>query len=128
MIYEKHRFDARTQNKPLYGWDRDWEYRHTDVFPALARDGTLAYTEKQQGNSSIVVAKPDGSARRVIYNPAEHGYDPKRLAMGLGEPSSRRGRPTASGSRSASATGSISATAKKPPSCGSGATAAAWSR
>jgi Tol biopolymer transport system component len=31
-----------------------------------------------------VVAKPDGSARRVIYNPAEHGYDPKRLAMGLG--------------------------------------------
>ena len=84
MIYEKHRFDARTQNKPLYGWDRDWEYRHTDVFPALARDGTLAYTEKQQGNSSIVVAKPDGSARRVIYNPAEHGYDPKRLAMGLG--------------------------------------------
>ena len=31
-----------------------------------------------------MVAKPDGSARRVIYNPAEHGYDPKRLAMGLG--------------------------------------------
>ena len=84
VIYEKHSFDARPQNKPLYGWDRDWEYRHTDVFPALARDGTLAYTEKQQGNSSIVVAKPDGSARRVIYNPAEHGYDPKRLAMGLG--------------------------------------------
>ena len=84
VIYEKHRFDARPQNKPLYGWDRDWEYRHTDVFPALARDGTLAYTEKQQGNSSIVVAKADGSARSVIYNPAEHGYDPKRLAMGLG--------------------------------------------
>ena len=84
LIYEKHSFKARPQNKPLYGWDRDWEYRHTDVFPALARDGTLAYTEKQQGNSSIVIAKPDGSERRVIYNPADHGYDPKRLAMGLG--------------------------------------------
>jgi Tol biopolymer transport system component len=84
LIYEKHSFKARPQNKPLYGWDLDWEYRHTDVFPALARDGTLAYTEKQQGNSSIVIAKPDGSERRIIYNPAEHGYDPKRLAMGLG--------------------------------------------
>ena len=84
VIYEKHSFDARPQNKLLYEWDRDWEYRHTDVFPTLAQDGTLAYTEKQQGNSSIIVAKPDGSARRVIYNPADHGYDPKRLAMGLG--------------------------------------------
>ena len=65
-MYEKHEFEARPQNKPLYGWGRDWEYRHTDVFPALARDGTLAYTEKQQGNSSIVIAKPDGSERRVI--------------------------------------------------------------
>jgi hypothetical protein len=46
VIYEKHVFDARPQNKLLYGWDRDWEYRHSDVFPALARDGTLAYTEK----------------------------------------------------------------------------------
>ena len=77
-------FKARSQNKLLYGWGRDWDYRHTDVFPALARDGTLTYTEKQQGNSSIVIAKPDGSERRVIYNPADHGYDPRRLAMGLG--------------------------------------------
>jgi len=84
LIYEKHSFAARPQNKPLYGWDADWEYRHTDVFPVLAPDGTLAYTEKQQGNSSIIIAKLDGSGRRVIYNPADHGYDPKRLAMGLG--------------------------------------------
>ena len=84
LIYEKHNFTARSQNKPLYSWDRDWAYRHSDVFPALAPDGTLAYTEKQQGNSSIVIARPDGSGRRVVYDPAEHGYDPRRLAMGLG--------------------------------------------
>src|SRR5262249_4216140 len=57
--------------------------RHTDVFPVLARDGTLAFTEKQQGNSSIVIMKPDGSGRRNVYNPADHGLDPKALAMGL---------------------------------------------
>jgi Tol biopolymer transport system component len=83
LIYEKHEFKARPQNKPLYGWDDELEYRHTDVFPALARDGTLAITEKQQGNSSLVVMKPDGSNRRNIYNPADHGFDPKLLNMGL---------------------------------------------
>jgi Tol biopolymer transport system component len=83
LIYEKHEFKARPQNKPLYGWDDELEYRHTDVFPALARDGTLAITEKQQGNSSLVVMKPDGSNKRNIYNPADHGFDPKLLNMGL---------------------------------------------
>ena len=83
IIYEKHEFKARPQNKPLYSWDAEWEYRHTDVFPALARDGTLAITEKQQGNSSLVIMKPDGSNKRNIYNPADHGFDPKLLNMGL---------------------------------------------
>ncbi|QRO01907.1 PD40 domain-containing protein [Archangium violaceum] len=33
VIYEKVGFQARPQNKSLYSWDKDWEYRHTDVFP-----------------------------------------------------------------------------------------------
>ena len=83
VIYEKHEFKARPQNKPLYGWDAEWEYRHTDVFPALARDGTLAITWKQQGNSSIVTMKPDGSDKRTVFNPADHGLEPRFLDMGL---------------------------------------------
>ncbi len=83
MIYEKHGWKSREQNKPLYGWDRDLEYRFTDVFPALARDGTLAITLKQQGNSSLVTMKPDGSDRQTVFNPADHGLDPKFLQMGL---------------------------------------------
>ena len=83
VVYEKHEFRARPQNKPLYGWDKDWEYRHTDVFPALARDGTLALTWKQQGNSSLVIMRPDGSNRRTVFNPADHGLEPRFLDMGL---------------------------------------------
>jgi hypothetical protein len=39
VIYEKLGFRPRTQNRPLYSWDPEWEYRHTDVFPVLTPDG-----------------------------------------------------------------------------------------
>lgn len=83
VLYERHGWTSRVQMKPLYGWDPRLEYRFTDVFPVLARDGTLAVTWKQQGNSSLVTMRPDGSGRRTVFNPAEHGYDPKALDMGL---------------------------------------------
>lgn len=83
MLYEKHGWDSRAQNKPLYGWDPQLEYRFTDVFPVLARDGTLVVTWKQQGSSSLVSMRPDGSNRQTVFNPVEHGFDPKALDMGL---------------------------------------------
>ena len=83
VVYHKVSFDPRRQFKPLYSWDENWDYRFTDVFPVLSRDGTLAITEKQQGNSSIVIMKPDGSDRRKIYDPADHGLSPDILAKGL---------------------------------------------
>ena len=76
MIYEKVEFKARPLNKSLYSWDKDWDYRFTDVFPVLSRAGELAITQKQLGNSSIVIMNADGSNRRNIFNPAEHGLDP----------------------------------------------------
>jgi Tol biopolymer transport system component len=83
VIYEKVGFKARPQFKPLYSWDRNWEYKHTDVFPVLAKDGTLAITEKQQGNSSLVTMNRDGSGRRVVFDVNGKGLDPDLLRKGL---------------------------------------------
>jgi Tol biopolymer transport system component len=83
MVYQKVGFKARAQGNPLYSWDGDWDYRFSDVFSNIARDGTLAFTEKQNGNSSIVIENADGSGRRVLYNPADHGFPPDMLAKGL---------------------------------------------
>ena len=83
VIYEKVGFKARPQFKPLYSWDKDWDYRHTDVFPVLARDGTLAITEKQLGNSSIVTMNRDGSNRRVVFDVNGKGLDPDLVKKGL---------------------------------------------
>ena len=83
LIYEKVGFKARPQFKPLYSWDKDWDYRHTDVFPVLAKDGTLAITEKQLGNSSIVTLNRDGSNRRVVFDVNGKGLDPDLVKKGL---------------------------------------------
>jgi Tol biopolymer transport system component len=83
VIYEKVGFAPRPQDKPLYGWDPDWEYRSTDVFPVLSRGGRLALTQKQLGNSSIVTMKPDGSDQRVVFNSDGKGLDPVLVKKGL---------------------------------------------
>lgn len=82
LIYEKVRFRGWTQNQPLYSWDPDWEYRYTDVFPVLSRDGKLAFTEKG-ANSSIVTMDPDGSNRKRIFDVDGSGLDPALVAKGL---------------------------------------------
>ena len=82
LVYEKVTFRGWTQDQPLYSWDPDWEYRYTDVFPTLARDGTLAFTEKA-ANSSIVTMSPDGSNRRRVYDVGKSDLDPALVSKGL---------------------------------------------
>ena len=82
VIYEKHDFRPRPENQPLYSWDPEWEYRHTDVFPALSRDGKLVFTEKAK-NSSIVIMDPDGSNRRRIFDADTSGLDPAMIQRGM---------------------------------------------
>ena len=53
VVYEKVVFRGWKDNQPLYSWDPDWDYRFCDVFPIMARDGTIVFTEKA-ANSSIV--------------------------------------------------------------------------
>jgi Tol biopolymer transport system component len=83
VIYEKVGFKPREQDKPLYSWDRDWEYRSTDVFPVLSRQGRLALTQKQLGTSSIVTMKPDGSDQKIVFDTANKGLDPVLVKKGL---------------------------------------------
>lgn len=73
MIYEKQAWEpVRPEEKVLYSWDDDWEYRFTDVFPVLSRDGSrFALTEKQLGNSSILTYNMDGSDQRLVFNSAD---------------------------------------------------------
>jgi Tol biopolymer transport system component len=82
VIYEKVDFKPRPQGQLLHSWDPDWEYRHTDVFPALSRDGKLVITEKAQ-NSSIAIMDPDGSNRKRIFEAASAGLDPAKVARGM---------------------------------------------
>lgn len=82
VIYEKVRFRGWTQNQPLYSWDPDFEYRYTDVFPALSRDGKLVITEKGL-NSSIAIMDPDGSNRKRIFDVDGSGLDSALVPKGL---------------------------------------------
>jgi Tol biopolymer transport system component len=68
VIYEKVGFMMRSLEKPLYSWDTEWDYRFTDVFPELSRQGRLAITQKQLGNSSIVTMSPDGLDQKVVFD------------------------------------------------------------
>ncbi len=83
VIYEKVDFAFRAQNKPLYSWDSEWEYRSTDVYPVLSRQGRLCLTQKQLGNSSIVHMKPDGTDQVVAFDAAKAGLDPLLNKKGI---------------------------------------------
>ena len=82
VIYEKVTFRGWTQNQSLYSWDPNREYRYTDVFPGLSRDGKLVITEKNL-NSSIAIMDPDGSNRKRIFESTGEGLDPAMVAKGL---------------------------------------------
>jgi Tol biopolymer transport system component len=91
VIYEKIDFAPRPQNMPLYSWDRNYEYRYTDVFPQLSRDGKLVVTEKD-ADSSIVIMDPDGSNKARVFYAAGKGLafapswspDGQWIAFGFG--------------------------------------------
>ena len=84
VIYEKVAFKpVRPLYKPLFSWDKDYDYQHVDVFPLLSRDGWIVFTEKQLGNSSVWVMRPDGSDKRKVFESSGRGLDEKKVQMGL---------------------------------------------
>lgn len=84
VMYEKVAFQPyRPLFKPLYSWDKDWDYRSVDVFPLMSRDGWIVFTEKQLGNSSVWVMRPDGSGKRKVFESSGRGLDEGKVRMGL---------------------------------------------
>lgn len=85
VVYEKVDFNAvRPMGETLYSWDSNWEYRFTDVFPQLSRNGILAITQKQLGNSSIVTTKPDLSDMQDVFDVYATGQvNASQVAKGL---------------------------------------------
>jgi Tol biopolymer transport system component len=82
VIYEKHNSRPRPENQPLYSWDPAWDYRHSDVFPQLSRDGKLVFTEKAK-NSSVVIMDPSGANRRRVFDADTSGLDPAQVQRGM---------------------------------------------
>jgi Tol biopolymer transport system component len=69
VVYERPLFTPNRQmDKPLYSWDSEYEYRFTDVFPQLSKQGVLAITQKQLGNSSIVTLNPNGTDLKLVFD------------------------------------------------------------
>ena len=84
VIYEKVAFrPSRQLLKPLFSWDKKFEYRFIDVFPMMSKDGWIAYTDKQTGTSSVAVMRPDGSEKRIVFASAGHAIEEAKLRMGL---------------------------------------------
>lgn len=70
--------------KSLYSWDSGWEYRFTDIFPQLSRQGLLAITQKQLGNSSIVMMNSDLSNMKDVFDVfGTHLVNATQVAKGL---------------------------------------------
>jgi len=84
VVYEKVAFQPiRPLYKPLYSWDKNWDYQHVDVFPLMSRDGWIVFTEKQLGNSSIWIMRRDGSQKTKVFESSGRGLDIARVRMGL---------------------------------------------
>lgn len=90
IVYERQDWTPRAQNKLLYSWDPDYEYRYTDVFPSFSVDGKLLITAKDD-DSSVDIMDADGSNReRIFKNELTYAFAPswspdgQRVAFGYG--------------------------------------------
>ncbi|KAK5112705.1 hypothetical protein LTR85_011216 [Meristemomyces frigidus] len=80
VVYEKTGWYTRAKNKQLYSWDPDWDYRFTDVFPALSKQNLLTETSKQSGepdetagNASIVIMYPNQTNEKIAFDTLDTG-------------------------------------------------------
>ena len=74
VVYEKITdVPIRAMNTPLYSLDDDWDYRFSDFFPVLSPLGTLAISQSQLGNGSLVTINPNGTDEKILFDPYSTG-------------------------------------------------------
>jgi Tol biopolymer transport system component len=83
LVYEKTTWAVRPMGKKLYGWDDDWEYRFTDVFPQISKHNVLAITQKQLGNSSVIAMNSNGTNQHPVFNDMDGFADSLMVSKGL---------------------------------------------
>ena len=91
LVYEKVDFRPTAQNTLLYSWSPDYEYRYTDVFPTVAKDGKLVVTEKAVSDGAISIMDADGANKQRIFTAGSGSAfapawspDGQWIAFGLG--------------------------------------------
>ena len=58
----------RAQDKIMYSWQEDWEYRYSDILPRLNSENILALTTQKTGNASVVTMEPNATDQHVAFN------------------------------------------------------------
>jgi Tol biopolymer transport system component len=96
VAYYKFDLTNRAQYTRLYSWDKNREYRYTDVFPTICpKSGRLAITDLDFpfGNptASLSIMNPDGTGRQKIFQRQDGAAlvptwspDCQRVAFGFG--------------------------------------------
>lgn len=72
VVYYKFDPKNRSQYTKLYSWNKDWDYRYTDVFPGVCpKAGRLVVTDLNfpfgNPDASVSVMNPDGTDRKLIF-------------------------------------------------------------
>ncbi|MCO5947997.1 TolB family protein [Mucilaginibacter flavidus] len=68
VVFEKVSFSPRPQNQVLYNWDKNYDYRYTDVFPNFSKYGELVLTDKGT-DSGISIMDAGGTNKKKIFTP-----------------------------------------------------------
>jgi Tol biopolymer transport system component len=71
VVYENLDWTSPSQNQILYSWDPQYEYRFTDIFPAVSKDGKLVVSDSEgklvNPQAPIAIMDADGSNKKVLF-------------------------------------------------------------
>lgn len=71
VIYESMNWSSPAQNQRLYSWHPNFEYRYTDIFPAVSKNGKLVVSDSEgklvNPQAPLSIMDADGSNKKRLY-------------------------------------------------------------